>query len=158
LQSSIFELSYANNSIWFDQETKGFGEFYPYRDLCNKKGDPECLSSPVLYFKAYFLPMDDNATLRVIEQGNGHAFFTDTLLFSRELRLHKKDISCSGGNEYNLFIHLNFSAVCAKECEKRHGEWNTIDNLCIINIYLNSICIRITRKNETHFWSIDTTQ
>lgn len=48
------------------------------------------------------------------------------------------------------------SQACAKECEKRSGEWSVLTNTCEIRVFLSRLCLRVTYHNDTMSWHLDT--
>ena len=104
MMSYDFELEYEQETHRFSAKTQGFGEYYPYRDACNKSGDPVCRNSSVLYYETSFVPKRVNSTLVVRASGVDDVILNQTVSTEEVLHLHKKDIECSGGNVYSVSV------------------------------------------------------
>ena len=98
MESAEFEMWYGGSKHNFQPVTSGFGEYYPYRDACDKKGDPGCRNSSVLYYTTSFFPREANTSLIVKFAGDDKDILRDMISSKQKLHLHKKDINCSGGN------------------------------------------------------------
>ena len=99
MESSHFDLHYGNHSFPFEKHTLGFGEFYPYRDVCDKSGDPECASGQILYYMSTLVPESDSGRIEITGGDWESEVFSRAIQFHDRLELYKKDISCVGGNE-----------------------------------------------------------
>lgn len=102
LENMSFYISYRNISQDYDLVTEGFGEFYPFRDRCDKKYDPECLNSSVYYYSTSLPILYDQDSVVLISSVDGFAVFNETVKFQDMIYLNKKEIGCSGDNTYFL--------------------------------------------------------
>ena len=155
MESTDFELWYGGRKHVFQPVTSGFGEYYPYRDACDKKGDPKCHNSTILYYTTSFFPREANTSLIVRHADDAKDILKDVISSKQKLYLYKKDINCSGGNAYSFLFFISCSESCAKECERRSGLWDITSNTCVVDIFLTRICLRVTYHNDTDSWSLD---
>lgn len=100
LERTEFEMWYGGSKYCFQPVTTGYGEYYPYRDTCDKKGDPGCRNSTVLYYMTSLFPKEANTSLIIKYAGGVKDILRDTISAKHKLQLRKKDINCSGGNVY----------------------------------------------------------
>lgn len=104
LENVSFYISYRNITKEYDLVTKGFGEFYPFRDSCDKMSDPKCLSSTVSYFSASLPILYDQDSVVLISSVDGSTVFNETVQFQDTIYLNKKEIGCSGGNTFQFIF------------------------------------------------------
>lgn len=50
---------------------------------------------------------------------------------------------------------VSCSAACTQACERYSGVWNDEKKVCVVQMYLSGVCLRIHRNNNTDSWSID---
>ena len=84
---------------------------------------------------------------------NASTLFSQEIPPEFQLALRKSAIHCEGGSEWVLCIFFIVSAVCKKECSKRKGMWSSATSLCMLTIYLQSICLRVVHKDGE--WTVD---
>ncbi|KAK8796443.1 hypothetical protein WA588_000578 [Blastocystis sp. NMH] len=145
LQSANFSATVNHSPLEVHPLHEGSGVNYPFRDPCNKKGDPVCERGTVFYYGATISNPESDFRLQIKTNTSEDPLFGESVSFNRSLHLRKRDIGCSGGNE----------KACITECEKHSGVWNCSSNLCIVQIYLTSICVRLAYHNETSRWTLD---
>lgn len=58
-----------------------------------------------------------------------------------------------------ICIHFLLNGrACAKRCQSHGGTWNNVYKVCNIVSYLNRVCIRIRRDDDSANWIIDKPQ
>lgn len=102
LENITFQISYRNISEEYDLVTEGFGEYYPFRDSCDKMSDPGCLESTVCYYSASLPILYDQDSVVLISSVDGLPVFNETVHFQDTIYLNKKEIGCSGGNTFRF--------------------------------------------------------
>ena len=129
------------------------GDAYPLRDSCGRKGDPEVLNGTVFYYDGQH-PMPSAPFQFILSTvKNASTLFSQEIPPEFQLALRKSAIHCEGGSEWVLCIFFIVSAVCKKECSKRKGMWSSATSLCMLTIYLQSICLRVVHKDGE--WAVD---
>jgi hypothetical protein len=99
MEASDFSLVVDNQYYNFSMQTTGSGEFYPYRDRCQEKDDPQCEVGGILYYTTTIKYTGKNSTVRLLSKFQEQPIFVSILPFNDSTHLYKKDISCVGGNE-----------------------------------------------------------
>lgn len=155
IQSVEFAVSVDDNPLGVHPLREGFGANYPFRDACNKKGDPACERGTVFYYGTTILNAKNDAHIRIKANTSEEPLFGEFVSFNKSLHLRKRDIGCSGGNEFATVFLLSRRKACITECAKHSGVWNSSTSLCIVQLYLTSICIRLAYHNDTSLWSLD---
>lgn len=102
MKNASFTITVDGDVGRFDSIITGFGENYPYRDHCKKEGDPQCKSGEVQYYRTTVPSGEGNTTIQIASSPSFEYIFDDTIPFETSVHLYKKDISCVGGNEYDL--------------------------------------------------------
>ena len=115
LENVTFQISYRNISKEYDLVTEGFGEYYPFRDSCDKMSDPGCLASTVCYYSASVPILYDQDSVVLISSVDGSPVFNATVHFQDTIYLNKKEIGCSGGNTFQFLFLFQFQG-CLHEC------------------------------------------
>lgn len=138
MMSYDFELEYEKETRRFSSKTRGFGEYYPYRDACNKNGDPVCRNSSVLYYETSFRPKKANSTLVVRASGVDDVILNQTVSTEEVLHLHKKDIECSGGNVYSV------SVSCHPQSSMRKGMREAVRRVERYHKHLRNSCLSVS--------------
>ena len=129
------------------------GDAYPLRDSCGRKGDPEVLNGTVFYYDGQSPMPTAPFQLTLSTTTNASTLFSQEIPPEFQLALRKAAIHCEGGSECGLCILFTRSAVCEKECVKRNGKWSAATSLCTLTLYLQSICLRVVRKDGK--WAVD---
>ena len=155
LQSANFSATVNHSPLEVHPLHEGSGVNYPFRDPCNKKGDPVCERGTVFYYGATISNPESDFRLQIKTNTSEDPLFGESVSFNRSLHLRKRDIGCSGGNEFAIVLPVYHRKACITECEKHSGVWNCSSNLCIVQIYLTSICVRLAYHNETSRWTLD---
>ena len=155
LQSVNFSAMASDSPLEIHPVHEGSGANYPFRDPCNKKGDPVCERGTVFYYGATIPYPESDFRLQIKASTSEDPLFGESVSLNRSLHLRKRDIGCSGGNEFAVVFPLNRRKACITECEKYSGVWSSSSNLCIIQLYLKSICVRLAYHNETSRWTLD---
>lgn len=96
MNSTSFSVLFGNDTNVMTPVTDGFGEFYPYRDPCDKDRDMLCEESQVLYYHSYITSHNDTEVLYI---NSASPLYNQTVIPLVELNLTKKDLNCIGGNE-----------------------------------------------------------
>lgn len=88
-------------SIVVDSESQPFtdiheteGYYYPFRDKCNQKGDPICVSTPSFYYETTIIP-DKSSLSYSIYDASGHPVLLDILVLNRSKVVSSTDLHCS---------------------------------------------------------------
>lgn len=96
MNSTSFSISFGDVASVMTPVTEGFGEYYPYRDRCDKDKGISCEESQVLYYHSYVTSPNDT---RVLYINSVAPFYNQTVVPLVQLNLTKKDLNCVGGNE-----------------------------------------------------------
>ena len=155
MQSTDFSVTVDDSPLGVHPLREGFGTNYPFRDACNKKGDPVCERGTVFYYRATILNPNTGAHIRIKADASEEPLFGEFVSFNRSLHLRKRDIGCSGGNESVSLPPLSRRKACIPECTKHSGVWNSSTSLCTVQLYLTSICVRLAYHNDTSLWTLD---
>lgn len=100
LRNMSFSLFHNNASSEFNLVSEGFGEYYPYRDSCNKLSDPKCKNSTVNYYSLLVPAVEkEDFSFKIVAQDRS-VLFEETLECSSTAYLNKMEINCSGGNRW----------------------------------------------------------
>ena len=132
-----------NKETLLTENTEQSGTFYPVRDSCNKKDDPQeqCVLTDALFYNATMSLSGDYANIIIT---NENSVIVDTQ-YPRVVKdiLTSKGLGCSESDN---------EEQCAKaSCEKHHGKWK--DWRCTVIWYLSNICFRV--KDEDGKWKLD---
>ncbi|KNB45214.1 hypothetical protein JH06_1252 [Blastocystis sp. subtype 4] len=136
ISSTQFNITSSSLSQKFKPITQVDGFYYPFRDKCNEKGDPECLITPAFFYDSSIVVDKFYPTHSVVTDG-GQFVLNDTFVFSRVLVFSPLDLHCN-----------TVRPLCEEKCIDMEGQWNETTERCSIQQYLNSVCYRLL-LNET---------
>ena len=74
--------------------TTAFGLYYPYRDICNKPNDPQCVESSV-YHIDFSIPSSSNKSMLFVLQSSKRLIYNTSLLSIRNVTLTRESLGCS---------------------------------------------------------------
>ena len=84
------------NSIHYSPHvnTTAFGLYYPYRDICNKPNDPQCVESSV-YHIDFSIPSSSNKNMLFALQSSKWLIYNTSLPSIRNVTLTRESLGCS---------------------------------------------------------------
>lgn len=131
--------------------TKTFGDNYPIRDKCNKKGDPAggCVSTDALYFRVE-IPKENMGQLPILLRNgvDGPVIYNGTYPISKK-----------GVQDWDM-MGCNTDESCKRKCAAIEGEYDEQIKLCRYTNYLNELCYRVIDDDGVYhidhppFWDL----
>ena len=94
ISSTQFNITSSSLSQKFKPITQVDGFYYPFRDKCNEKGDPECLITPAFFYDSSIVVDKFYPTHSVVTDG-GQFVLNDTFVFSRVLVFSPLGLHCN---------------------------------------------------------------
>lgn len=139
-----------NQKMWSSNSTGGV--YYPVRDSCDKKGDPEerCLAADSHYYYQSVEKKGESVTVRVT-QGDDE-IVERTYPASRSVNYDASDLLCEEAIEY-LRRQGVICRECSGKCLDKGGEWDGRREICTVTQYLYRICYRVNKVKDT--WQLD---
>lgn len=137
-----------NKETLLSENTEQSGTFYPVRDSCNKKDDPQeqyVLTDALFYHATVSLSGDYiNVTIT-----NENSVIIDTQ-YPREMKraYTMTDFNCDGKYSYMILRSSN-RKDCQKKCQENNGEWSATEFTCTIQQYLSNLCFRVKEQHKT---------
>ncbi|KAK8824344.1 hypothetical protein WA577_006742 [Blastocystis sp. JDR] len=126
------------------ETTRIDGECYPVRDTCNRYEDPPegCNLTKALYYASTSLVLNHQGVVYIQRQNYSQIA---KIAFKNNITyvLNRSDLNCG--------LHPE---RCSTFCNQLHGIWNTTRGLCHIELFIQSICIRVKSVDGT--WVLDT--
>lgn len=118
------------------------GNYYPVRDTCSKKGDPEekCVYTNAYYYSG-LIPLDLNR-FHASLYSNNHSIVSEYYDNSITKYYTPSDLGCSKD-----------TSKCASKCSNKGGEWSSSSRQCTVTKYLSEVCYRLALKNGV--WALD---
>lgn len=111
-----------------------FGENYPIRDKCDRKGDPRtgCMTTGAYHFTSDLHYDDKNKVEVVIRNGeSGTVIFNSTYTTTKVMGMTWESMGCSSVE------------TCKPICDIYGGEIQKSSRVCIYDAYLNELCYRV---------------
>ena len=103
--NSSFFLTVDKSRFFEDVNTNSTGDFYPYRDSCSKKNDPECFS-PSVYYKSFSIPSHLSNNPNVILKSSSAVILNTTIPFVKNITLTPSQLNCNIEGKYNFLFNF----------------------------------------------------
>ena len=136
------------------ETTHSDGEYYPVRDKCTRYEDPPegCYLTEALYYTTSSLIVDPQGVVYILGKNSSQIA---KIMFKSNITyvLNRNNLNC----DLHLWVSsfpIIHSERCSTFCNQLHGIWNVTHGLCHIELFIQSICIRVRRVDGT--WILDT--
>lgn len=94
MNNTQFNITSISMSQQFKPITQVDGFYYPFRDKCTEKGDPECLITPAFFYDSSIV-VDEYYPTHSIVTDAGQIVLNDTFVFRRVLTFSPLDLHCT---------------------------------------------------------------
>lgn len=144
-KNAQFSVKIGSDTYDLSECTETFGEYYPIREQCNRKGDPSegCLTADAFHYRAKIpYPKLDNVTIQVLNRNSGSLIYNETYNLRNEKTESWETMNCDS------------SESCIALCTSWGGFSFEELGYCQYNSYLESLCYRV-RHYEDNNYKID---
>ena len=141
-----------NKETLLTENTEQSGTFYPVRDSCNKKDDPQeqCVLTDALFYHTTISLSGDYINVTIT---NKNLVIIDTQYPRGMKRAYTMtDFNCDSKYSYMILRSSN-RKDCQKKCQENNGEWSKTESTCTIQQYLSNLCFRVKDVDGT--WQLD---
>ena len=94
MRKSSFSMTVNSIPYYPHVNTTAFGLYYPYRDICNKPNDPQCVESSV-YHIDFSIPSSSNKSMLFVLQSSKWLIYNTSLPSIRKVTLTRESLGCS---------------------------------------------------------------
>ena len=141
-KGALFTASVNGQQTFLQPNTETFGENYPIRDKCNRKGDPKigCITTEAYHYTTDLHYDDKNEVEVVIRNGgSGAVIFNSTYKATRIRGLTWESMGCSSVE------------TCKPICDLYGGEIQEKSRVCMFDAYLNELCYRVILDSNGNY-------
>lgn len=133
-KNAKFSVKVGISTYTMNECTETFGENYPIREVCNRKGDPSdgCLTADAFHYRASVpYPKSDEVTIQVMNSESGTLVYNSTY----KLRFEKAESWDT--------MDCNTPESCMALCQSWEGFGSEELKVCMYEAYLGNLCYRV---------------